>query len=275
MQSQVYMKYSPDGLDWGGAAERGTPIQTQGGQYPVNCPVVNWFPAGGPGGVLIVSARGAAGGGDSGGRSLYWNTNDGAGPWWETPAPVQKRPNSRAGWTQALMLKRDGSMLHITSSAPADAPNNASRNEILFASKKLDFNRYEAENAARKGGAQLADRSMSNGYKVRLGARDVGLLTFQIHVPAAGSYTLAAEYTDIGFRATPRLIANHQPVHGSEEAVQAPAGQPARDLGTRSTGKRMRVFGSAQLIAGDNVIEIAGGDYALDIDFLEVKPDAK
>ena len=149
--SQVYMKYSRDGLDWGDPAEHGTPIQTQAGQYPVNCPVVSWFPLGGPNGVLIVSARGAGGGGDAGGRSLFWNTNNGAGPWWETPAPVQKRANSRAGWTQALMLKRDGSMLHMTSSASADAPNSGPRNEILFASKKLDFGRYEAENAARKG----------------------------------------------------------------------------------------------------------------------------
>jgi hypothetical protein len=176
--SQVYMKYSRDGLDWGGPTERGTPIETQAGQYPVNCPVVSWFPLGGPNGVLIVSARGAAGGGDPGGRSLYWNTNNGVGPWWETPAPVQKRANSRAGWTQALMLKRDGSMLHITSSASADAPNNASRNEILFAAKKLDFNRHEAEDAGQKGDAPMRDRSMSNGCKVRLGAKDVGRLTF-------------------------------------------------------------------------------------------------
>ena len=274
VQSQVYLKYSQDGLNWGGAAVRGTPIQTQAGQYPINCPVVSWFPIGGPDGVLVVSSRGAAGGGDSGGRSLYWNNNRGAGPWWEIPAPVQKRPNNRAGWTQALMLKRDGSMLHLTSSASAESAS-AARDEILFAARKLNFNRYEAEDAARKGSAQLGDRSMSNGTKVRLGAKEVGLLTFQIHVPAAASYTLSAEYTDIGFPATPRLAANRQPVRGAEEAVSASTDQPARDLGTRSSGKRMRYSGSAVLKAGDNTIEIGGGDYALDVDFLEVTPAAK
>src|SRR5678815_3633282 len=40
VQSQVYLKYSQDGLNWGGAAVRGTPIQTQAGQYPINCPFV-------------------------------------------------------------------------------------------------------------------------------------------------------------------------------------------------------------------------------------------
>ncbi len=278
VQNQVHMKYSRDGLDWGGAAERGIPIQTQAGQYPANCPVVSWFPIGGPNGVLIVSARGAAGGGDSGGRSLYWNMNNGAGPWWEVPAPVQKRPNSRAGWTQALMLKRDGTMLHMTSSGSADAPNSGPRNEILFAAKKLNFNRYEAENAARKGAAQMQDRSMSNNAKVRLGAKDIGRLNFQIYLPSVGSYTLAVNYEDIGFAATPRLFANGAAVNGTVAAVQldsATAGMRARDLGTRSTGKRMTVSGSAQLKAGNNIIEVAGGDYALDVDFLEVTPSAK
>lgn len=244
VQSQVYMKYSRDGLDFGGPTVCGTPIQTQAGQYLVNCPVVSWFPLGGPSGVLIVSARGAAGGGDTGGRSLYWNTNNGVGPWWEVPAPVQKRPNSRAGWTQALMLKRD-------------------------------FNRYAAENAARRGASQLRDRSMSNGTKVRLAAKDLGRLTFQIYVPSAGGYTLAVNYEDIGFAATPRLIANGAAVSGAVAAVQlddATAGLRARDLGTRSTGKRMVISGRAELRAGENIIEVAGGEYALDVDFLQVTP---
>jgi hypothetical protein len=278
VQNQVYLKYSRDGLNWGDPADRGTPVQTQSGVYPANCPVVSWFPLGGPNGVLIVSARGAAGGGDPGGRSLFWNTNNGVGPWWEMPAPVQKAANSRAGWTQALMLKRDGSMLHITSSASADAPNNASRNEILFAAKKLDFNRYEAEDATQKGGAPMRDRSMSNGGKVRLGAKDVGRLTFHIRVPSAGTYTLAVDYEDIGFPATPRLIANGAAVPGSPAAVQrdaAATGPGNRDLGTRGTGKKMELSGSAQLKAGDNVIEVAGGEYALDVDFLEVTASAK
>jgi hypothetical protein len=34
----------------------------------------------------------------------------------------------------------------------------------------------------------------------------------------------------------------------------------------------MEFSGAAQLHTGDNVIEIAGGEYALDIDFLEVTP---
>jgi hypothetical protein len=176
------------------------------------------------------------------------------------------------------MLKRDGSMLHITSSASADAPNSGPRNEILFASKKLDLGRYEAEDATRKGSAQMRDGSMSNGAKVRLGAKDIGRLTFDVRVPSAGAYTLAVDYEDIGFPATPRLIANGGAVAGAAAAIQRDeptAGLRNRDLGTRGTGKKMELSGTAQLKAGDNVIEIAGGEYALDVDFLEVTPSAK
>jgi hypothetical protein len=276
--NQVYLKYSPDGLSWGDPAERGTAIQTQAGEYPANCPVVSWFPLAGPQGVLIVSARSAAGGGDPAGRSLFWNANNGEGPWWEMPGPVQKRANGRAGWTQALMLKSDGGMLHITSSASADAQNSAARNEILYAAKRLDFNRYEAEDAGRKGSALMRDESMSNHAKVRLGAKDIGRLTFDVHVPSAGAYTLALNYEDIGFSTTPRVIVNGAAISGAAAALppnEAAAGARPRDLGTRGAGKKMELSGSAQLHAGDNVIEVAGGEYALDIDFLEVTPKAK
>jgi hypothetical protein len=275
---QVYMKVSRDGLDWGNPSDRGTPIQTLGGEYPINCPVVNWFPLGGPRGVLIVSARGAGGGGDPGGRSLFWNANSGVGPWWEVPAPVQKRMNGRAGWTQALMLTPDGSMLHITSSASADAPGNPSRNEILFASKALGFNRYEAEDAARQGSARMRDGSMSNGAKVRLGAKDIGRLTFLLVLPNEDLYNLVVNYEDIGFPATPRLIANGAVVNGTAAAAktdQAAAAFRNRDLGTRGTGQKMEFAGSVHLKSGDNIVEIAGGAYALDVDYLEITPSGK
>jgi hypothetical protein len=272
---QVHVKFSRDGINWGPPAERGTPVQTQGGEYPINCPVISWFPVGGPDGVLIVSARGGAGGGDPSGRSLYWNNNNGIGPWWEAAAPVQKLMNGRAGWTQALMLKPDGSFLHVTSSASPEAQTNPSKNQILFASARLDFNRYEAEDAVRIGSAPMRDASMSNGAKVRLGAKDIGRLTFRIHLAQGGTYHLGVNYGDIGFTATPRLIANGAPVAGADQPAPLDptvAALRVRDLGTRSSGSRNLLSGTASLKAGDNDIEILGGDYALDIDYLEVTP---
>jgi hypothetical protein len=188
-------------------------------------------------------------------------------------APVQKLMNGRAGWTQALMRKDDGSFLHMTSSASADAPANPSRNEILFASGKLDFNRYEAEDAARQGSSVMRDASMSNGAKNRLGAKDIGRLTFRVHLPKQGNYRLAVTYGDIGFPATPRLRANGAALTGSARTVPpdpAAIALRARDLGTRSKGDRYELSARVHLKEGDNTIEVLGGAYALDIDYLEV-----
>jgi hypothetical protein len=270
---QVHIKFSKDGLNWGAPGDRGTPVATLGGAYPISCPTVSWFPAGGPNGVLVVSSRGGAGGGDPGGRSFYWNNNNGVGPWWEVAAPVQKLMNNRSGWTQALMLKKNGEFLHITSSASADAPANPSKNEILFASAKLNFNRYEAESAARQGTSVMRDPSMSNGAKARLGAREIGRLTFQVHMAKAGSYRLAVNHGDIGFASTPRLQINGKPVSGTSQPVQldpAIAAVRARDLGTRASGERAELSATVQLKAGENVIEVLGGPYAMDIDYLEI-----
>ena len=173
------------------------------------------------------------------------------------------------------MLNPDGSLLHITSSGASDPANsgNAAGNSILFNAAKIDFDRYEAENAKQQGSAVMRDASMSNGAKARLGANNVGKLTFQIAVPKAGRYSLAVNYAGIGFAATPRLVANGKPLSGS--AGLAPvdpdkAAQRARDLGTRGTGEHSQLVAQTQLKAGSNTIEIQGGAYALDIDYLEV-----
>jgi len=193
--------------------------------------------------------------------------------------PVQKIGNSRAGWTQALVLRPDGQLLHITSSGSTDPARsrNASANEILFNVASVNFNRYEAESAGQRGSAIMRDGSMSNGVKSRLGAQDVGKLTFNVHVPAAGRYTLAVEYAGIGFDSTPRLAINGTAVTGS--VAPAPvdperAARRARDLGTRGTGEHKLLTTAAELRAGDNTIEILGGDYALDVDYLEITPPA-
>ena len=49
------------------------------------------------------------------------------------------------------------------------------------------------------------------------------------------------------------------------------AAQRIRDLGTRGTGEHSQLSAEAALKAGANTIEVLGGAYALDIDYLEVK----
>jgi hypothetical protein len=275
---QVYLKFSKDGLDWGDPQDRGTPVETLSGRYPVSTPNVFWFPVGGPKGIIAVTSRSLDGPGrDDNGNTIFWNNNLGVGPWWEAPTPVQKLGNSRAGWTQALVLRPDGQLLHVTSSASADPAkrNNPDANEILANVARVNFNRYEAESAGQKGSAIMRDGSMSNGAKSRLGAKDVGKLSFRVHVPAAGRYDVAVEYTGIGFDATPRLSVNGAVVAGSAGTVPidpARAARRATDLGTRGTGERKLLRASVELRAGDNALEVLGGEYALDIDYLEITP---
>ena len=155
---QVFIKYSRDGLDWGDPADHGDPVMTASGVFPEACPVVRWFPQGGPEGVIVVSAERAGGGGDEGGHALYWNNASGRGPWWQVAAPVHKLTgNIHAGWTQALMLRSDGRFLHITSSSSPEKPESAADNQILFASAPLRFDRYEAEDAALRSAVMIAD----------------------------------------------------------------------------------------------------------------------
>jgi hypothetical protein len=171
------------------------------------------------------------------------------------------------------MLKPDGSMLHITSSASVEASNDPSKNEILCASKQLDFDRYEAEDAARQGSAVMRDGSMSNGAKARLGAEEIGRLTFHVHVAKDGPYTLTVNYEDIGFPATPRLVSNGRTAQGTAAEAKRDdtlAQLRTRDLGTRGKGNKMNYTATVHLKSGNNTIEVAGGEYALDVDYLEV-----
>ena len=120
----------------------------------------------------------------------------------------------------------------------------------------------------------MRDPSMSNGAKARLGAKD-GRLTFHVTVPKAGTYALGTNYIDLGYEASPGLMANGKPVTGTVQALPLDPVQEAkraRDLGTRGDGIHKELRGSVALKAGDNTIEITGGAHGLDIDYLEVTP---
>lgn len=256
---QAHIKFSRDGLDWGDPRQPGAPVVTSSGAWPAACPVIRWLPLGGAEGVLVVSAERAGGGGDEEGHALYWNNASGRGPWWEMPAPVQKRTgNIHAGWTQEILLRNNGSLLHITSSSAADAPTDVARNEILFRSAVPDFNRYEAEDAARAGAVAVPDRTASNGRKARLGAGPGGRLRFPINT-TAGTHLVRVRYADLGLPGEPGLTVN-----GAHQL--APYARGEKD------GWRTADW-SVPLTAGFNTLDIDGGANVLDIDYLQLGDD--
>ncbi|MEW9624620.1 sialidase family protein [Rhodanobacter geophilus] len=253
----VYLKSSRDGLDWGDPADRGTPVQTQAGAWPAASPIVKWLPLGGRDGVIAVLAERAGGGGDPGGRAIYWNNDLGRGPWWEAPAPVQKLTgNIHAGWTQALLLQKDGTLLHLTSSSVPGAPADARANVILEASAPARFDRYEAEDAARHWAVQIDDPTTSDRRKARVAAPPLGRLDFAVHSAADGPRVLRVRWQDLGFATGPVL-------HIDGRAIAAGDTRDDRD------GWRITTF-RAPLRAGDHTIAVGGSAHALDIDYLQI-----
>lgn len=255
---QVFIKFSRDGLDWGDPSDHGTPVVSAGGSWPAACPVVHWFPVGGPQGVIVVSSERAGGGGNEGGQSLYWNNALGRGAWWEVPAPVHKRTgNIHAGWTQALMRLDNGKFLHITSSSSATAPEKPGRNVILHATASLDWHRYEAGDAERRGAAVINDDQSSNGRKVRLGTTGEARLRFPVHVGAKGTYEVHLRFAEVGLPGHPLLGVNGTApvagVHVSEDGA----------------GWKVATW-KVDLLSGLNIIDVRSAGHVLDIDYLQV-----
>ncbi|NII12193.1 exo-alpha-sialidase [Oleiagrimonas sp. C23AA] len=254
---QVHLKFSRDGLHWGPATRPGIAVRTASGAWPSACPVIRWFPVGGKEGTLVISSERAGGGGDEDGHALYWNNAGGRGPWWEVPAPVAKLTgNIHAGWTQALMLRGDGRFLHITSSADPSDPGNVALNVMQSAVGRLDFSRYEAEDAARRQASAIGDSHASNGRRVRLAAGDGARLRFPVHVDAAGVRRVSVVYADLGLPGTPTLSVNGAP-------------QPAGKVSKRKDG-RYQVSWQAPMLAGFNRLDVHGGEHVLDVDYLEL-----
>lgn len=257
---QVFIKFSRDGLDWGQPEQHGEPVMTLSGFWPAACPVVQWFPLGGPEGVIAVSAERGGGGAEEGGRDLYWNNASGRGPWWEVRAPVQKRTgNIHAGWTQALLLRDDGSFLHVTTSSSADKPASVAHNEVLYNAAKLDFSRYEAEDAQFTGAVAVPDAKASNARKARLGQGADARLRFVVN-SAGGEHALRVRFEDLGLTAQPSLVVN-----GARLPVVAAS--PGADGWAILQAK-------AALLPGFNTIDVDGGAHVVDVDYLQVDSEA-
>lgn len=257
---QVFIKFSRDGLDFGDPHDHGTPVLTMAGGWPAACPTVQWLPLGEDPkhGLLTVLAERAGGGVDEGGRSLWWNADSGRGPWWRVPAPVQKLTgNIHAGWTQALLVKDDGTLLHVTSSSDPAAPDDVSRNVILFNSTRLRFDRYEAEDAGRHDAVQIGDATASADGKARVASAPGGSLDFQVHLLRGGQRTLTVRWQDIGLPAQPDVT-----IDGTLVTLADHRDRDGWHLASATTA----------MAAGDHHVVIKGTAHAVDVDYLQLAP---
>ncbi len=95
----IYVKTSPDGLDWQPASNRGVLVATAQGQHLLHTPMIAWSSWGGPDGTLIVSGQRVVYGHDGAltirpqsGRVLMMNIRLGQGPWREIRSPLDVDP---------------------------------------------------------------------------------------------------------------------------------------------------------------------------------------
>ena len=134
--SQVYIKFSNDGTNWGSASDVGTAIQTAGGAYVGGTPYIMWSPAGGSNGTLLVSGKYDINTPNTD-REFLINTNLGQGNWTMIPAAVQWQGggDGLSGWSQGMIPTADGQgIIQMSSSTFNDNTND---NEMLVGREQL------------------------------------------------------------------------------------------------------------------------------------------
>ncbi len=137
--SQVYIKYSSDGTNWGsGPTDLGTPVQTATGAYVGACPYIMWSPAGGPKGTLVISGQFLINTPNTD-REFLINTNLGQGNWTMIPAAVQWQGggNNLVGWSQGMIPTADGQGVIQMASSQITVNGNTNYNQMLFAREQL------------------------------------------------------------------------------------------------------------------------------------------
>lgn len=115
-QCVVHYRTSPDGWDWGDPAYLGIRPETADGKYFKHAPNLAWAPEpGNPRGKLLLigqalfNADGSRAAGT--GRTVWTNSDGGAGPWREIPAPVAVETTEIdycPNYSSALLPSADG-----------------------------------------------------------------------------------------------------------------------------------------------------------------------
>ncbi len=113
----VYTRTSPNGADWGDAANIGTRVQNGKGAYFVSAPGLAFVPGGAGGGKLVITAKYVKGGEDDQSGKLVMSTSDltGTKGWKNSAAPVTVAVagdgNHCANYSSSLLASDDGKVL--------------------------------------------------------------------------------------------------------------------------------------------------------------------
>lgn len=125
----VFHRTSEDGWHWGDPTQFGEQPQTVDGKYFTHTPTIAWSPSeGNPDGKILLIGRDLnnADGtvADDNRRTIFVNTENGAGPWYEIPAPVEVESpleNFCPNYSSPLLPSEDGTqVLEIASDFAED-----------------------------------------------------------------------------------------------------------------------------------------------------------
>ena len=101
---EVYIKTSPDGLNWAPTNSPGTLAQTSDGRHLLHTPYIAWVPGGGPNGTLLLSGQRVVTGPTGNkavmaesGSVVFANKSLGSGSWTELEAPGNVNPTGSYG----------------------------------------------------------------------------------------------------------------------------------------------------------------------------------
>lgn len=205
----VYCKFSDDGVTWD-ADSLGTRVALADGRGIGSSPYVKWVDAGGPNGMVIVSAKWGTDSSDniSGGQDFYVNYNLGEGPWERLPMAVTYDYNDLAGgyfsgFSQSFDVSPDNTTLYQATNV--ENFNNSKKingvsynlNDVRVGALPLDGTIYEAEKAIITNVRAENAVDASNGIEVRYINESDSSVDFQnIKVEKSANYTILIRYSN-------------------------------------------------------------------------------
>ena len=222
----VYCKFSNDGVTWD-AGSLGTRVSLADGRGIGSSPYVKWVDAGGPNGMVIISAKWATDSKDniSGGQNFYVNYNLGEGTWERLPMAVTYDADDNhggyfSGFSQSFDVSIDNNILYhatnvenIYNKKKIDG-SSYNLNDIKIGKIPLNGTIYEAEKATLSNIKVEDATDASNGKEVRyINELDSSVDFKNIKVAQSGDYDIMIRYSNgTGKDASHSIYVNGLPV---------------------------------------------------------------
>lgn len=206
----VFHRTSKDGWHWGDPARFGEQPQTVDGKYFTHTPTIAWSPSeGSPDGKILLIGRDLnnADGtvADDDRRTIFVNTENGSGPWYEIPAPVEvdaTEQNFCPNYSSPLLASADGTqVVEVASDFAEDGVCKAyfdtgSAIGTQDASGVDDAATYRLVNSHSGHCLDVAGQSRQPGADVQQSTCDHSISqNWRITDAGHGHYTLAASHS--------------------------------------------------------------------------------